>query len=312
MTDLQVYLRAAGAVRTGNDLYRITDDSGMHYTYAPPFAILLVPLADPPPGIDRAGMFPFAVSVGIWYACSILCLAAAAHGWAQALERLSPTPLANVAGKERGWWRLRLLPVLACLPAIGHSLSRGQANLLLQALLACMASAAVRGRRFRAGLWLAGAICLKLIPAFLILYPLWRRDGRWLAGTAAGLVLGLAVLPAAVFGPARTVAYYQSWNQVVLQPGLGSGRDQSRAPELLNQASTNSQSLVSIIHKLTHWDRATRPLQPDRPARAAHWLLGGILTGITLWACGRRRKKGDGTPEFRRRPQAQSVIPVRM
>src|SRR5690349_17879964 len=48
MTDLGVYLRAAWAVRSGEDLYDITDDNHWHYQYPPLFAILLVPLADPP------------------------------------------------------------------------------------------------------------------------------------------------------------------------------------------------------------------------------------------------------------------------
>src|SRR6266851_1412107 len=45
MTDLQVYLRAAWAVRTGNDLYAITDENKWHYHYPAVFAILMVPLA---------------------------------------------------------------------------------------------------------------------------------------------------------------------------------------------------------------------------------------------------------------------------
>src|SRR6516165_9185130 len=48
MTDLDVYLRAAWAVRTGADIYTITDDNGWHYHYPPLFAILMTPLADPP------------------------------------------------------------------------------------------------------------------------------------------------------------------------------------------------------------------------------------------------------------------------
>jgi hypothetical protein len=59
---------------------------------------------------------------------------------------------------------------------------RGQVNLLLLALLCGTAAATLRGRRFRAGLFLAGAICIKVIPAFLLLFPLWRRDGRCLLG----------------------------------------------------------------------------------------------------------------------------------
>src|SRR5262249_4845534 len=47
MTDLGVYLRAAWAVRSGDDLYTITEENGWHYHYLPLFAIVMTPLADP-------------------------------------------------------------------------------------------------------------------------------------------------------------------------------------------------------------------------------------------------------------------------
>ena len=47
--DLGVYLRAAWAVRIGANPYHATDNHGWHYLYPPLLAVLLVPLADPPP-----------------------------------------------------------------------------------------------------------------------------------------------------------------------------------------------------------------------------------------------------------------------
>jgi len=37
---------------------------------------------------------------------------------------------------------------------------------------------AQEGKSFQAGLWMAGPICLKVFPAFLLVYPFWRRDFR--------------------------------------------------------------------------------------------------------------------------------------
>src|SRR5258708_38371223 len=48
MGDVDCYLRAAWAVRSGVDLYGLTEDNGWHYNYPPLYAILLTPLADPP------------------------------------------------------------------------------------------------------------------------------------------------------------------------------------------------------------------------------------------------------------------------
>jgi hypothetical protein len=167
---------------------------------------------------------------------------------------------------------------LSCLPALGASLVRGQVDPLLLVLLCGMAAAALRGRSGQAGFWLAGAICLKVIPAFLLVYPLWRRDGRWLAGSAAGLVLGLGIVPAAVFGPGQTLAYYREWQEVLLRPALTEGGDQTRAQELTQITATDSQSLLAILHNTRYLDRATRPPVASPYERWAHWGAGGLLT----------------------------------
>lgn len=289
-TDLQVYLRAAWAVRTGADFYTITDDNFWHYHYPPLFAILMTPLADPPPGAAALLATPFRVSVAIWYACSLVCLAAGVHWLARALEETSPeVSVRNQRPGCRRWWALRVLPVVACLPQIAATLGRGQVNLLVLALLCGMAAAALRGRRGRAGLWLAGAVCLKVIPAYLVLYPLWRRDARWLAGCALGLAVGLGVIPAAVLGPGRAWACYREWTDVLVRPGLGQGEDHSRDKELIEATATDSQSFMIVLHNTLHPDRATRPAQAAPETRLIHWLLGGFLTGLTLLALGRRK-----------------------
>jgi alpha-1,2-mannosyltransferase len=315
MTDLQVYLRAAWAVRAGTDLYAVQDDNHWHYHYPPLFAILLTPLADAPPeAAPLAGRVPFAVSVALWYAISVGCLWVSVHWLARALE--------ETAGRavpprwSRRWWTLRTLPLLVCLPAVGSTLIRGQVNLLLMALLCGMVAAALRGQSWRAGFWLAGAVCLKIIPAFLLLWPLWRRDPRWLLGCALGLVVGLWVVPAAVLGPERTLGYFGEWADVLARPALGEGDDQSRAKELLETTATDNQSFGIIVHNTLHiaealregkprrdlglyfwltWERIGRPLQPAPATRLAHWLIGGVLTGLTLLASGWRKPESPAT-----------------
>jgi alpha-1,2-mannosyltransferase len=269
MGDLGVFLRTAWAVRAGQDIYTVTDNNGYHYHYPPLFAILLVPLADPPLGAERSCTVPYPVAVAVWYVFSLLCLVIAVHWLARAPS-----------------WRL--LAVLACLPPIGHTLMRGQVSLLLLLLLCGMAAALLHGRHWQAGLWLAGAICLKVIPAFLLLYPVYRRDVRCLAGCAVGLILGLALIPAAVFGPARTLMYYQEWTHVLVWPALGSGTDQSRAKELIDVTATDSQSFQAIIHNTMYPNPATRPPQVSAAVRRIHWIAGAVLTIVTLLAARRR------------------------
>jgi hypothetical protein len=299
MGDLGVFLRAAWAVRTGNDLYAVTFN-GFHYSYPPFFAIFLAPLADPPPGFDTAGMVPYAFSVAAWYLFSLLCLALAVHWLAVALEQSNAGQGTHPPPRGcRRWWALRLVPIVVCLVSIGHTLMRGQVNLLVLALLCGCAAATVRGRRFLAGLALSGAICIKIFPAFLLLYPLWRRDVRGLAGCALGLFVGLAAVPAAVFGPERAWDQYRTLGKVLVGPALGAGKDDSRARELINVTATDSQSLLATIHNTVHLNRWTRPPQASRTVRLASWLIGGALTLLALLAAGRKKTlKGPALAVF--------------
>ena len=135
---------------------------------------------------------PYVVSVAVWYTIGIAATFLAVHWLAVAVEAgLSRAP------RRYGylWWSLRLVPLLVILPATGRTLARGQVNTIVVALIAGWAASLVTGRRVRAGVMLAFAICIKVIPAFLVLHPLWRRDRRCLAGLAGGLGFALVVLP---------------------------------------------------------------------------------------------------------------------
>jgi hypothetical protein len=290
MGDLGVYLRAAWAVRAGADLYGITDDNGWHYNYPPLFAILMAPLADPPRGVPFDGGTPFAVSVVVFYALSLVLLFAGIHYLASALESRSAFPSVR-SGERFGarWWQLRLLPLLVCLPPIGHTLMRGQANILLLALVCGFEAELLRQRNHRAGWFLAGAICLKIFPAYLLLYPIWRRDFRCLAGCAAGLLVGLVAVPVAVMGPERTAACYQSLADSLLLPALGRGGNHSRDDEIIWATRNDSQSFECVIHKTMHLDPLKRPDAVDPVARRAHRVLAVILTFATLAAARWRR-----------------------
>ena len=139
----------------------------------------------------------------------------------------NPAVRAGPLGTKR-WWRLRVVPVLALVIPIGQTLARGQVTLLLLALLAGFAADLCRRRDLRAGLWLAAAICLKIIPAFLLIVPLWQRNLRCLAGCVLGLIVGLLVIPAGVFGLPRTLEYYAEYDAKVLRPGVGDMRPHPR------------------------------------------------------------------------------------
>ena len=273
MTDIGPYLRAAWSVRTGGDMYKITDDNDWHYLYPPVFAILMTPLADPPHGEDRTGYLPYALSVGIWY---VITMALGAIGIG-ILARTMEDPFRNLAaGRGRRfslrWWALRTAPLLVLLPAIGRCQMRGQVGLLIVFLFCCFAAAILKGRRFRAGLWLSGAICVKVFPAVILVFALWRRDWRMLSGSAAGLLVGLILLPLIVLGPERTVASYKSFYQEIVVAGIRGDSGGTRGAELTGITSTDSNSPMVVLHNIMNPDKKNPP--EDGPSGRARCALG--------------------------------------
>ncbi len=287
-TDLGAYLRAGWAVRAGVDPYTVTDDNDWHFAYPPVVAILFVPLADAPAGVARSWMLPFAVSVAVWYVFNVCCILLAVHWIAATLEETSPDPaVRTLPWGCRRWWYVRVLPLLLCLIQIGNTLSRGQVSLILILLLAGMFRATMKRRRLTAGLCLAAAICLKLIPAFLLLVPLWRREGRTLLGVALGLLVGIVVLPVLVWGTPGALVRSGEMVNAVIMPALADRGDQARAEELTGINATDHQSIVAILHNYQHWHHLEkRPPQPAAWARLTHWILGAVLVVSTLFAFG--------------------------
>jgi hypothetical protein len=305
MTDLDVYLRSAWAVRTGRDIYQVCDQNNWHYVYPPLVAICFVPLAAPPPDSPewRDEYTPPGLSVAIWYFLSIACVVFAVQGLAAAIEgrrniiAFPPKP----AGEKRMYWALRLIPVVVALPAIMTSLNRGQMESLTLFLIAMSILAAVRGRQIRAGLWLGAAICIKLLPAFLVLYPLWRRQWRFVAACAAGAAFGLLIIPSLVFGPTRTASYYLEYAHVMVLPSMGWGGDRSRLEELIRLNGGDGESILTSIHNASYRQlpRDARPQEATPAVRVLSIGIGLALLAATLWAAGREpRDSGVGAVLF--------------
>lgn len=284
MGDVGVFLRTAWAARTGGDLYHITDDNRWHYSYPPLYAILMMPLADPPAGEDTTGYVPFAWSVAICYVFSVACLLAAVHLLASALEESAGESsfTLQTPGHQR-WWALRLLPVVLCISPIGHTLMRGQVNLLILLSLCAAIALWMRRQSFGAGVWLSLAIAIKVLPAYLLAYPLWKRDRQALQGCALGLFVGLLLVPVAVFGPERAVTQYRHYGEAFFAPLLGMVDNSVRHKELLGVNGTDSMSVKNALHNWTYRDPLRRPETYHPVNRAIYVVLGLLATVTTLW-----------------------------
>ncbi|HWY85459.1 MAG TPA: glycosyltransferase family 87 protein [Gemmataceae bacterium] len=295
-TDASVYFRASWALRSGEKLYEVADDNGLHYAYPPLTAILLMPFADAPPGAAREWMLPYAWSLGLWIMLSVAATFLAVHWFAGGLEECATDPaLRTPPPRSRRWWANRLLPLVVCVAPIGCTYSRGQITPFLLLTIAGMFVASVRGHSFRSGLWLSAAICLKVIPGLLLLYPLLRRDWKALAGVAAGGIIGSAVIPALALGPKEAVEINRQFVDSVIKPGLNLGGTGTLFEEMMSMKRPGCQSIKAIIHNYQNWDPATRPDKPNTATMLAYYTASALLVGgLVLAFVWRRRDDAVG------------------
>ena len=318
MTDFGVFACAAWAAHHGGNLYDATDWHGWHYQYPPMLAILLVPFQQPvPSGIYPAPAIPrtrantewgypldgpsqyeslsernvrFFWLVAGWYLLNVTLLVLSLHLLACALEGVSPrSGPPSTAGERRRWWARRLVPALVCAGSIGTDLSRGQVDILMLFAIAGGLYLYTRHREWLAGACFAFPICVKLLPVML-LWPIWKWRPRLLGGLAAGLVLGLAVVPVVGFGFEGAVTAYRHWVDVLAKPMLGRGADTSRHEELVRMDGTDNQSVLASVHHVVNLGLPAEERPADASPTERHLALAiavGAL-GVVLAAGGRR------------------------
>jgi Glycosyltransferase family 87 len=207
--DAEVFFRGGWAVWTGYPLYRVTDHHGWTGHYPPTFALLMGLFANPPPGQPQPWWaLPYPVAIAVWYLINAACLLLAVHVWANTLERHRPVDVR--AGYLQRAWALRLGPLLALLPFLGDSLARGQTVPLLVFLVVLYLSLYVEKRVIAASFALSLAITVKEFPAMFAIFPMLRRDWRFIGWAAGWCVLLLVVVPVICLGPAMTVDLYHT------------------------------------------------------------------------------------------------------
>lgn len=248
-TDLTVYLAAAQALKTGQDIYETRNVRGWPYLYPPLAALIFVPLADLPR--EQAAFNWFLVSLG--------CIAGSTAVLRTTLLRIDRQN-ANRA------CLVGLLPVL--IPML-HTLQRGQIN-ALPLLSVCLALWAIAQRRdVLSGICLAVATAIKVTPGLAVGYFLWKwiehqakavHSRTWrpamlaertgaLFGFVLGLGLGLVVIPGLYMGPRQAVAAVAAWRTRVAG-GYMAGDESGqlfRGSTSIHEMSDRNQSWYRVI-----------------------------------------------------------------
>jgi hypothetical protein len=279
-TDLGVFLTAAGAIRDGKDIYRVVwhDD---HYLFPPLLAIVFSPLSPTLPQRGEPSSIGFALAVAAAYVLSIAALLATVHIIASVLEQKVLPPLDGPAANRR-WWVLRAAPVVVVLHGLGRDLQLGQLEEFLLLALGCSVAATFRGRSFRGGLWLSIAICIKVFPAFLLIWPAFRRDARFVGGAIVGCLLGLVIVPLIALGPQRAMDYSREYATTFLLPGATHGAVAFQSGGTLSMKDVHNFSLLGVFHNIQYFGQNEVPAAPTPRTRAAATVCGFALLIATL------------------------------
>ncbi|MET4920917.1 glycosyltransferase 87 family protein [Streptomyces sp. PSRA5] len=243
--DLWVYYDAvrhwtdAGGGLRGAGLYDYRVPGQVYgFTYPPFAALCVLPLS--------LLAWPVALTVGIVANLGALALI---------LRRLAE-PVIRRHGLDRWTSYTLILCMLALLEPVYDSISFGQVNLLLLALVLTDARLLSTGSRW-AGIGIGLAAAVKLTPAIFIGYLVVTR--RWrAAGTAVAVAVG-ATLLAGWLAPGASHAYWTSalW-------------DTSRIGDL---SYVSNQSLQGVLARLS------APAEPDRL-----WWACGVVAVVGAWA----------------------------
>ena len=157
-------------------------------------------------------------------------------------------------------WGKILGVALAIRPILGD-LSHGNINIFILFLVTGCLYSFARGRDLLAGALLALAIACKVTPALFVIYFLWKRSFRVLAGTAIGLALFFFVIPSLFFaiqegslsgGWNRNLDSLVSWFNGMIVPYLVHGvvtpeKENQSLPGVLTRLLTHSPSFSAWI-----------------------------------------------------------------
>lgn len=311
-TDAGVFFRAGYAVRAGLDPYGVPDDNLWYFLYPPGVAAAFAPVADPPTaatpafagkpgGVDAAappisGPFPpYPVAIVLWYVFSVVCAVLSIELLARALIRGSTdSRVRAITPASGGWWAVRIWPLFMILPDLLSTLSRGQINTVVLACICGGVYCLSRGQRFRGGLAIGAAACIKVIPGVLLFDLLLRRGSRAVVGSIAAALAIMVLVPVLVYGPSRAFEYSHEWVDRVILAGLHTSEERLQAGA--DFADTDNLSIQGSLHNLTNMStpRGQRPSEPEPWIKWTHLavslgMLGAsLLIGSVPWSRPRR------------------------
>jgi hypothetical protein len=275
--DYEAFVGAARALMNGEDVLTFSAGESRPFLCLPWFAVFMTPFA----------LLGYAVGGGLWIVLNIAALIACSY-WCLRMARGPDAALP---------WPLVLIPPLLVLRALDSNFSLGQVNLVTLFFATLGVWLYLRRKPFSAGLALSVAALIKLHPALLCAYFLWKRQWRVAAGSIVGGIILVFIVPMPFYGPAGGFTTAYRWLDT---------RIMNRAERVEQSGYVPGQSLRPMAYRFltdseaySHSKEDIRVNVASLPPRAAEWIyraaalaLLAVLVGLT-W--------GRGEPEDWRR-----------
>jgi hypothetical protein len=273
-TDLTVFLSAAEAIKSGANIYIITNDRGWHYVYMPLLAVLLTPFT----------RLPLLLNTFLWYMLSVVALC----GTVLLSARLAQDRLKGM--------RAAVMAMIFCIPPLVESLTRGQTGVMFIFLAIAILYLYTRGRVVWAGVLLAFSVVLKVSPlALLVVFFLVKREWKTLAAALLGIFFFAWALPSIVIGADRNWLLLKEWSYSMTHAISGAGNESRIWTELVNPLAHDNQSLYAVF---------TRWACPTETVLATHndfWIRWGVrifgVLALSIIAFISRRGKSQSSPK---------------
>src|ERR1051326_2434739 len=277
-SDVPQYRGAARAILDGTNLYEVTNKKGSPYSGPPALAVAMLPLV----------LFNEFWGSLLWYVLTVLISIHTIWLCTQIGRKFWP-----VAGSQRFW--LYSLACLLVLPQFWNGLRWQNVSLLVSYLLIASLWLDMNDRPCWAGLCLAGGIVLKVFPALLIVYFIWKRRFRVTAFAALWSIVLLVVIPGAVMGWKQNMSYLrQWWTQVCLS---ASAPDMATGSAVFKRAyglgRTNNHSVQGVLYRLVAGSGGTDDSRMDRLARLAGRAVAACLLLVSAYPMWRGRAEKD-------------------
>jgi hypothetical protein len=271
-SDFTVYQAAARAIIDGTSIYDAKNIRGWYYMYLPAFAVAMLPF-----GLLSAGW-----GAGIWYVLSVLMLAHMIHVSVTIAKRFFPKTRLDDT------WLYTLATLAIAWPAIS-GLARGQVSIVLAWLVTLSIWLMLERRNILAGLCLAGGIIIKIFPALLLAYFIWRK--RWLTAGAAAVWLVLLVLglPSLVFGAHENWRLLEHWvTRIAMPANLPDDAETNlRYDQMIDPRIARNQSVQAVtIRWLAGSDDESEIDEREPLARQVAMVINLLLAGasaVVLW-----------------------------